>query len=96
MMRLIDADKLLEKMEHRRDYVGRLSDPVCLIEDAPTVAVQCKDCIHYGHMDGKEIVFPDYVCPCQCDDYWYSWLPPPDWFCAKSEAGPTDCEWEVE
>jgi len=38
-MRLIDADKLLEQMEHRRDYVGRPSDPVCLIEDAPTAAV---------------------------------------------------------
>lgn len=36
-MRLIDADILLEKMKHRRDYVGRPSDPVCLIEDAPIV-----------------------------------------------------------
>lgn len=37
MGRLIDADALLEKMKHRRDYVGRSSDPICLIEDAPTV-----------------------------------------------------------
>lgn len=96
MMRLIDADKLLEKMEHRRDYVGRPSDPVCLVEDAPTAVVQCKDCIHRGHMDGKKIVFPDYDCPFQCDDYWYSWLPPPDWFCPEGETGVTDCEWEVE
>lgn len=36
-MRLIDADALLEKMKHRREYVGRPSDPVCLVEDAPTV-----------------------------------------------------------
>ena len=36
-MRLIDADVLLEQMKHRRDYVGRPSDPVCLVEDAPTV-----------------------------------------------------------
>jgi len=36
-MRLIDADLLLEKMKHRREYVGRLSDPVCLVEDAPAV-----------------------------------------------------------
>ena len=36
-MRLIDADILLEQMKHRRDYVGRPSDPVCLVEDAPTV-----------------------------------------------------------
>lgn len=36
-MKLIEADVLLEKMKHRRDYVGRPSDPVCLIEDAPII-----------------------------------------------------------
>ena len=35
-MRLIDADALLEQMRRRKDYVGRPSDPVCLVEDAPT------------------------------------------------------------
>ena len=36
-MRLIDGDALLEKMMHRHEYVGRPSDPECLIEDAPTM-----------------------------------------------------------
>ena len=36
-MRLIDADALYEKMKHRYDWVGRPSDALCLIEDAPTV-----------------------------------------------------------
>lgn len=36
-MRLIDADALLEKMKHRKEYVSRPSDPICLVEDAPTV-----------------------------------------------------------
>lgn len=36
-MRLIDADALLEQMKHRKEYVGRPSDPVCLVEDAPTI-----------------------------------------------------------
>lgn len=36
-MRLIDADVVLEQMKHRKEYVGRPSDPVCIIEDAPTV-----------------------------------------------------------
>ena len=36
-MRLVDADPLLEQMKRRKDYVGRPSDPVCLVEDAPTV-----------------------------------------------------------
>ena len=37
MARMIDGDALLEKMKHRREYIGRPSDPVCLVEDAPTV-----------------------------------------------------------
>ncbi len=39
-MRLIDADVLLEQMKHRRDYVGRASDAICLVEDAPTVEAE--------------------------------------------------------
>ena len=44
-------DALLEKMNHRRDYVGRPSDPVCLVEDAPTIdavpVVRCRNCKYY-------------------------------------------------
>lgn len=36
-MRPIDGDALLKQMKHRKEYVGRLSDPVCLVEDAPTI-----------------------------------------------------------
>lgn len=36
-MRLIDADILLKQMKHRKEYIGRPSDPVCLVEDASTV-----------------------------------------------------------
>lgn len=47
-MRLIDADALLEQMKHRNEFVGRPSDPVCLVEDAPTIdavpVVRCEDC----------------------------------------------------
>ncbi len=39
-MRLIDADVLLEQMKRRRGYVGRASDAVCLVEDAPTVEAE--------------------------------------------------------
>ena len=39
-MRLIDADVLLEQMKHRKDYVGRPSDAVCLVEDAPTIEAE--------------------------------------------------------
>ena len=35
--RLVDADKLAEDMKARKAFFGRMSDPQCLVEDAPTV-----------------------------------------------------------
>lgn len=62
-------------------------------EFAPTVdaveVVRCKDCIHKPTGSGinHDITFPeqDYRCPCRCEDYWYSWMPDDDWFCANGE-----------
>ena len=62
-------------------------------QEKATDIVRCKDCIHCGHADTSNLlwgvrpmpVFPDDKCPCQCDDYYYSWLPDPDWFCANGE-----------
>lgn len=34
MPKYVDADVLLAQMEHRRFFVGRASDPICIIEDA--------------------------------------------------------------
>ena len=85
-MRLIDGDALLEAMKKRKEYVGRLSDPVCLVGDAPTVdavpVVRCKDC-KYAHMtyDGE--------CKyCQLDidrGYTDAAYRDGDWFCADGE-----------
>lgn len=58
-MRLIDADALLEQMKHRRDYVGRPSDPVCLVEDAPAVGgwVSVKDRLPtYAELGCEEVL----------------------------------------
>lgn len=68
------------------------------IDNAPTVdavpVVRCKDCKHrpikpddYNPitMDGFVLEFPDDECPCQCDDGWYSWYPPDDFFCARGD-----------
>lgn len=35
--RLIDGDELEQQMVSRKNYVGRLSDPLCLVQDAPTI-----------------------------------------------------------
>ncbi len=67
-----------------------------MIDNAPTIdavpVVRCKDCKHRpidtgGHNYGQDLFFPDEdnVCPCQCGDQWYSWMPGDDWFCANGE-----------
>ena len=53
--------------------------------------IRCKDCKHRPIMpkdyeNGFSLEFPDYVCPCQCDDGWYNKYPSDDWFCANGEA----------
>lgn len=37
MSDLIDREALLEAMKHRKEYYGRKSDPICLVEDAPSI-----------------------------------------------------------
>lgn len=54
--------------------------------------VYCKDCKHRPidnrtkeRPTGFNIEFPDYKCPCQCDDGYYSWYPDDNWFCGNGE-----------
>lgn len=35
--RLVDADKLADDMKARKWFIGRASDPDCLVFDAPTI-----------------------------------------------------------
>ena len=56
----------------------------------PIYVVRCKDCIHRPYINGEyengfSIEFPSNVCPCQCDDGWYNWMPADDWYCANGE-----------
>lgn len=57
--------------------------------------VRCKNCKHRPKKNEDEdeeydgwgfgLSFPDRRCPCQCDDGWYNWMPPDDWFCGNGE-----------
>lgn len=49
--------------------------------------IRCKDCKHKPSGSGAnhDISFPDEVCPCRCEDYWYSWMPKDNWFCGSWE-----------
>ena len=79
MPKYINADELLEQMKDRRFYVGRRSDPICIIEDTPAAAVEpvihCKDCIHGCPAKGHE---PDIYCS------WWDYPMPPLGFCSKA------------
>lgn len=67
---------------------------VYLLRKAPTVdavpVIRCKDCKHRPKRTGDEgngfdYEFPDYKCPCYCDDPWYNWMPKDNWFCGNGE-----------
>lgn len=59
--------------------------------------IRCKNCIHRPIQgeNGVHDINPakdsrgdeDYTCPClNGTDYWYSWYPSDDWFCAEGES----------
>ena len=55
------------------------------IVDAVEV-VRCRDCKHRPTGTNRDdLEFPDDKCPCQCEDFWYSWKPSDDWFCGNGE-----------
>ena len=58
--------------------------------------VLCKDCRYHPIIpenwngDMFKIEWPvgeDLFnrCPCNCEDYYYSWIPKPDWFCGNGK-----------
>lgn len=66
-----------------------------IVKVQPTIdavpVVRCRDCKHRpiptkpSYRGGEWLDFPDSVCPCQCEDIWYSWNPDSDWFCGNGE-----------
>lgn len=81
-----------------KGYAEGWNRAIEILQNAPTVdavpVVRCKDCKHrptkpddYNPIttDGFALEFPDEKCPCQCEDGWYSWYPPDDFFCARGK-----------
>ena len=96
-MRLIDPKKIPKMGEPTTlEDAPMYEFAQCLIDylvenygvDVPNI-VRCKDCKHKptGSGANHDITFPDrdYRCPCRCEDFWYSWIPDDDWFCANGE-----------
>lgn len=91
MKKLIDADALIAKLEIMPIDIGYedINRVLQIIEDQPETIVRCKYCKHRpkGEAYNHKFEFPDqdYKCPCRCEDYWYSWMPKDDWYCANGE-----------
>ena len=87
-MKLIDVDVLKQAI---LTYMPERSEVLCIVNNQPEAVVPCKNCKHRphdkrGHGVSEDLVFPDDVCPLQCDDPWYSKYPEDDFFCAKGES----------
>ena len=81
--------KVIEQFKWERDTaIQQLEEhgiPFCGKADVVPV-VRCKECKHRPKHDGpNRLIFPDEICPCQCDDWYYNWMPSDDWFCADGE-----------
>lgn len=83
-------------LEKPNKYLGGRSMNQVLIGFAQgeiVPVVRCRDCKHRptdnrgvdDDYTAFAIQFPDERCPCQCEDGWYNWYPPDDWFCANGE-----------
>ena len=76
-----------EYLEEWVDFSGVAEAYDMAIKALEQPIIRCKDCKHRPKGTGAnhDLEFPDYVCPCQCEDYYYSWMPKDDWFCRDGE-----------
>ena len=75
------------------EYIMK-SSPILESDSTPLEVVgeltRCKDCKHRPRRIDESgyrfnLEFPDYRCPCRCEDDWSSWMPDDDWFCGNGE-----------
>lgn len=87
----IDAVEKESQVDGAYGYMDTKSiiDLLCDLPSAQPEIIRCKDCKHRpvetGPNHDLEFPCPDNECPCQCDDYYYSWMPNDDWFCANGK-----------
>lgn len=85
MYDLISRQALCEYALNQKDKSITPNDIMRFPPAQPEI-VRCKDCKHRPILDeDEELHFPTYKCPCQCEDYYYSWMPKDDWFCGNGE-----------
>jgi len=84
----IDKEKLTQALaQDKRRYEEAYSKGYSKgREDRDKQIVRCKDCINRPTRENEKatgfaLEFPNYWCPCQCADGYYSWYPKDDWYC---------------
>ncbi len=94
-MRLIDADAYLKKVctYNETGCDSCVLQVKCPVDESTADAVpivRCKNCKHRPKRIGEgkqgfDLEFPDWECPCRCDDGYYNWMPEDNWFCGNGE-----------
>ena len=98
-MRLIDADALKKPLKDliKDEWLGLTEAGAVesMLDNAPTIdaveVVRCRDCKHRPFVPEGETyengfsIVSDEICPCVCDDGWYSWIPPDNHYCSYGE-----------
>lgn len=89
------ADYTLLAIEDVKLVTDEVVKEIKKLPSAQPEIIRCKDCKHKPYPSdnynfdngdcGFEIIFPDYRCPCQCDDGYYNRIPDDDWFCGNAE-----------
>lgn len=80
-----------DEMNYGQERVNQTETILHHLEFMPSAQqeiVMCKDCKHRPIEKDGEIMPPkedDWKCPCLCDDYFYSWRPKDNFFCASGE-----------
>ena len=98
MPKYIDADVLLEQMKLRRFFVGRSSDPICIIEDAPAADVSEVRHGRWIETDDRPNVESDRMYRCSVCNFADEHSPSADvpfcWHCGAKMSGPEGDEME--
>ena len=84
-LQMMDDTQTADKMLHG---LWLAEKAIKALPSAQPEIIRCKDCKHRPIEKYGEIMPPkenDWKCPCLCDDYFYSWRPKDNFFCASGE-----------
>lgn len=97
MKKLIELDAAIDAVHRNYDTIldfrsngetvaNSVEDILSELPSAQSEIIRCKDCKHRPTGENRDdLEFPDEICPCQCEDFWYNWKPKDEWYCGNGE-----------